>query len=236
MDSFDRAARTYNTHAWVQRDLAQWLAEWLPSARKGLALEVASGTGLFTQKLLPWAGRLIATDASPAMVRQGAAASPEAEWRVAAADDLPAVPADWIFSSSFLQWAQDPDQLLTHWRSRLAPGGRILAGCFVAPTLAELQEVLPDASPLCWRTASEWEDTILHAGLTLIRAEQQTRTYRFSSSLDLFRSLHGVGAAPSRKLAGAALRAVARRYDERFGSKDGVPSTWTLFRFEAGRQ
>src|SRR5690606_8031236 len=30
MKSFDRAASTYDRFAFIQRDLAQWLAEWLP--------------------------------------------------------------------------------------------------------------------------------------------------------------------------------------------------------------
>lgn len=233
MKSFDRAARSYESFGFIQRELAAWLAEWLPVQREGTAIEAGAGTGFFTKHLLPWNGRLLATDASAAMVARGAASEPGAEWLVAPANDLPDVPANWIFSSSFLQWAEEPNDLLRLWKSRLLPGGRILSGLFVAPTLGELASLLPGSTPLQWRTPETWEEMARGAGFTLARAEALERPFVFPSALQLLRTLHGIGATPVRRLPGTALRQAIGQYDAEFAHDGGVRSTWTFFRFEA---
>lgn len=234
MKSFEEAADRYDSFAFIQRKMAEWLADWLPPERKGTALEIAAGTGLFTRHLLPWSGELLATDASPGMVAQGTARFPRAQWSVAEARELPDVSVDWIFSSSFLQWADHPVTLLDHWKSRLGPKGRILAGFFVAPTLAELDRVLPGAAPLQWRSPEDWGEFISQAGLRLIRSEASERVFLFPSALELLRTLHGIGAAPARRSSAPVLRQALRDYDARFAEKNGVRSTWTFYKFEAG--
>ncbi|HXA14401.1 MAG TPA: methyltransferase domain-containing protein, partial [Opitutaceae bacterium] len=100
--SFDKAAPNYCEHARVQAALADWLAGWLPAERDGRALEIGAGPGVFTRRLLPWAGELTATDISPAMCAAGRAALPQVEWRVMAAEEPERGPWDWIFCSSML--------------------------------------------------------------------------------------------------------------------------------------
>lgn len=236
MKSFDQAARGYESFGFIQREMAQWLAEWLPARREGNAIEVAAGTGFFTEHLLPWQGSLLATDASAAMVARGCANLPQAQWSIANANHLPDLPADWIFSSSFLQWADDPVDLIRHWKCRIVPGGRVLAGLFAAPTLCELTELLPDSAPLKWRTSREWEGSVTAAGLRLIRSTTLHRTFTFPSARDLLRTLHGVGATPVRRCSGPALRKILKDYDARFTHPKGVRSTWTFHRFEAEKE
>lgn len=233
MTSFDQAAASYESFAFIQREMAEWLAEWLPPARTGTALEVGAGTGLFTHHLQPWNGHFLATDASPAMVAQGKARFPQVAWQTALAEALPPRAADWIFSASFLQWAEAPTRLLRHWKTRLTPEGHILAGLFAAPTLFELGEVLPETAPLQWRTPAEWDTLIQTAGLQIIRRESSQRTFTFPSLLQLLQTLHGIGAAPLRRTSPAALRRTIKEYDQRFSHPEGVRSTWTFHRFEA---
>lgn len=233
MKSFDRAARRYESFAHIQRAMAAWLAEWLPKDRTGTAVEVGAGTGIFTRHLTPWPGRLIATDASTEMMARGNRNCAEAEWRIATADRLPNVSADWIFSSSFLQWVGDSNKLFRHWKTRLEPKGRVLAGLFVAPTLRELYEVLPESAPLQWRTTTEWKTAVQTAGFRVVREEARERVFTFSASIDLLRNLHGIGAAPARRVATADLRQAMREYDVRFGTGEHVHSTWMFYKFEA---
>lgn len=232
MESFDRAAHRYNTFAFVQRDLAKWLAEWLPVPQVGAALEIAAGTGVFTQQLAQWRGELTATDASPAMVEEGSSTCPFADWKIARADALPGLSANWIFSASYLQWAENPQKILAHWRTRLAPGGRILAGLFISPTLRELYEVLGVGAPLTWRSESDWRQAAEKAGFVIVRTEAADRTYYAPSSLDLLRSLHGTGAAPFRRMNPADLRTRMREYENHCRDEQGVRSTWRFFRLE----
>lgn len=233
MESFDRKAHSYESAAFIQNDAAAWLAEWLPTDRCGFALEIAAGTGLFTRRIFPWNGPVLATDASAAMVAQGRHLVPAAQWQIATAAHPPRVSANWIFSSSFLQWVADPEAIFREWKSRLLPDGRILASLFIAPTLPELSSVAPQVTPLPWRTDSEWIRLFENAGFKVSRAEKQTRVYRFSGCLRLLQTLHRSGAAPGRQISGAQLRRIIREYDSRFGSGNEIPSTWTFFRIEA---
>lgn len=233
MKSFDRQAAAYDAAAFIQRDQAAWLAEWLPDVRAGIALEVAAGPGIFTRQLFPWNGEIIATDASPAMVQQGQIVCPKARWKVCDARQLPELSADWILSSSFLQWMSEPEPLLRHWRTRLAPEGRVLAGIFVHPTLSELTSLASEHTPLNWRSDSDWIDLFEKTGYRVLRAEAQETVYRFPTGLELLRFLHRIGAAPERKIPGTGLRRLARAYDERFSDGQTVPSTWTFLRLEA---
>ena len=175
--SFEKGASRYLAHAGVQEAMADWLAEWLPQPRRGRTLEVGAGPGVFTRRLLPWQGQLLVTDASAAMCRAGRKALPEAEWRTMLAEKPLPGPWDWIVSSSMLQWSEEPVEVFGSWRSRLAPGGRVLGGLFIAGSLPEWGEVAGKWSPLRWRAREEWRQALAEAGLALRRDEEQTRTF-----------------------------------------------------------
>jgi malonyl-CoA O-methyltransferase len=230
--SFDRAAATYGLHAEVQESMAAWLAEWLPARRIGRALEVGAGPGVFTRRILPWAGPLLATDASSAMCAAGRSALPAVKWRTMPAERPLPGPWDWIFSSSMLQWSEDPAAVFTAWRQRLAPGGRVLAGLFAAGSLEEWSALAGEA-PLCWRTPEEWRARLEGSGLRLLRERAERRVFYHLSAAALLRSLHGTGAAPRRRLPPARLRQLLREYEERHQSEAGVPAHWHFYRFEA---
>lgn len=234
--SFGRAAPLYRTHARVQAALAQWLAEWVPSTRAGRALECGAGTGLFTERLLPWDGRLVASDLSPRMCAEGREHLPDVPWTVAPAEQPPPGPWDWIFSSGMLQWINRPIEAFAAWRRALAPGGRVLAAWFVAGTLPEWHELAGEAAPIAWRTAAEWKGALRDAGLRLMREDLQTRIFHHPSARALLRSIHGVGAAPERRLPPSTLRRLLAEYDRRHPAPEGVHSTWAFYRLEAQKR
>jgi malonyl-CoA O-methyltransferase len=234
--SFGRAASNYREHARVQATLADWLAEWLPAKHDGRALEIGAGPGIFTRKLLPWAGALTATDISPAMCAAGRAELPQVDWRVMSAEAPEPGPWDWIFCSSMLQWAADPEKVFAAWRERLVPGGRLLAGLFVEGSLPEWRAVAGEDSPLAWRPAEEWCACLGRAGLRVVRSEAQPRIFEFPSARAFLRSVHGVGGAPQRRLPLGRLRRLLHDYETRFHAPGGVPATWMFCRLEAVRQ
>jgi len=235
--SFGRAAARYRQHARVQQAMADWLAEWLPpvSNRTGSALELGAGPGVFTEKLLPWSGPLLATDLSAEMCAEGARRLPQVAWQPAFAEAPPAGPWDWILTSSMLQWVTDPVPALSAWRRELSPGGRLLGGLFVSPTIPEWLTLASAAAPFEWRPAEEWNAALQSAGLTVSRCETKTFYFEFSSAVAFLRCLHAIGAAPARRIPPERLRSHLREYDARFGSPTGVRSSWTFFRFEATR-
>jgi len=233
--SFDKAARTYGDHALVQEGLAEWLAEWLPTERSGRALELGAGPGLFTRRLLPWNGSLIATDMSETMCREAKRALPEVDWRVMHAEAPEGDSHDWLFTSSMLQWLENPRAVFATWRQALRPGGRVLGGLFAEGSLPELRQLTRGWTPLTWRLPEEWAESLTLGGLRLVRAESQKRVFFHPSALDLLRSLHGVGAAPYHQFSAGRLRRLLRDYDANHGDARGVRSTWVFYRFEAER-
>lgn len=233
--SFDRAARSYRANAHVQEAMADWLAEWLPAAREGRALEIGAGPGVFTERLLPWRGSLVATDISPAMCAMGRVALPHVHWLTMAAEAPEDGPWDWIFCSSMLQWTPQPEDVLAAWRERLAVGGRVLAGMFVMGSLPELGELLDQPLPLAWRTADEWRECLTRGGLRVVRDAVDRRVFWHTSAIALLRSLHETGTAPERRVSPVRLRRLLKEYESRHGCSLGVHATWSFYRFEAAR-
>jgi len=226
--SFDRAAESYTAFAAPQAALASTLAAWVaPTERKGRALEFGAGPGLLTERLLPWAGSYCATDASAAMLARGRACCPSVAWKLCDARDPANVgPADWLFACGLLQWLPDPATTLRLWHSQLAPGGHLAVGIWLPGTLGELASLLPEASPVRWRSAHEWAALLSSAGFTLERSETWEHLSLHPSALDFLRAVHAMGLAPRRAVGPGRLRSALRTYDLRFAIPGGVRATW----------
>ena len=233
---FDRRATDYDTHAGLQREVAAWLAEWLPDKIDGPALELGAGTGLFTQHLTGRAAHLVATDSAPRMVRAGAGAWPAAAWSVADA----AAPPDlheyrWVFSSSLAQWLAEPVAALRAWHRVAAPGARLLGGWFIRGTLADFYSVCPEAAPFIWRDAEEWLAALRAAGWQPVRHETRTFRRRHRRAAALLREMHNTGTVVPRRFGVAQLRRALRCYDEKHRGPNGVATAFEFLRVEAVR-
>ena len=129
------------------------------------------------------------------MVERGRSAVPSARWQVGDAWSLDAAPVDRLYSASLLQWCPTPRKTLAHWRDSVKPGGRMLHGFYVAPTLWEWETLAGSSPGLKWRTADEWDAAFREAGWRVLRREVQQRSVRFDSALALLRFFHKTGAA-----------------------------------------
>lgn len=230
---FGHAAGTYAAHARVQEAAATWLAEWVPVARTGRALEAGAGPGIFTRHLLPWSGRLLVTDASRAMCDKGRITWPQIEWKPMPAQMPEPGPWDWIFTSSMLQWVNDPVEVFSAWRKTLASGGKIVGVLFADESLPELRMLMDGWSPVIWRTPAEWKRSMERAGLAVVKMDARRVGFKYDSAREFLRSLHGVGATPERRLSAGALCRLIKEYDRLHHSAGGVVATWTFCRFEA---
>jgi SAM-dependent methyltransferase len=245
---FDEHADSYTEHAVVQRAMAAWLAEWLEPAeslREVNALELGAGDGCFTGYLADRARCLTAIDEAPRMVERGRSAVPSARWQVGDAWSLDAAPVDRLYSASLLQWCRTPREVLAHWRGMVKPGGRMLHGFYVTPTLWEWETLAGSSPGLKWRTADEWDAAFREAGWRVLRREVQRRSVRFDSALALLKFFHETGAATTMRSGAGKLRRLLRDYDRRYpwkieGTADtarsvanGIVSTWAFYRIEA---
>lgn len=233
---FSDKADHYESHAFIQADLAAWTAQWLDrlDPLPGPALEIGAGTGLFTRHLVSWHPDIIATDASAAMVALGKENVPSATWDLQ--DAWTSRPGPWggIFSSSLLQWCPAPRQVFTNWCSQLAPGASMLHGFFLEGTLEELRRISPECLAVQFLHSGKWEASFKGAGFDLLDVEVCQVQYGFPSGIDLFRFLHGIGATLGpRRLTPSALRRVIEECDrQRSQSASGeVESQWVFGRF-----
>ena len=236
---FNSKAESYSRFAVVQHELAAWLSQWLEPADETRclhALELGAGGGLFTRTLTARFEHLTAIDVAPRMVEEGQSLLPEVDWRVGDAWHLQCEPVDRIFSSSLLQWCEEPRRVLQQWRSLARPGARMLHGTYVAPTLPEWESISEFQSPLVWHNQSQWEDYFQQAGWRVLRSEACLRIMEFGSARELLRFFHQTGAFVPRRAPIAKLRRMIVEYDQKFGlqnSRRGVSSSWTFFRIEA---
>lgn len=233
---FDRRAPQYDKHADVQREAADWLAEWLPDHLDPPALEVGAGTGLFTRHLVRRTDQLVASDLAPRMVETGRRTVPAAAWQVA---DAAAPPEDHryrsIFSCSLAQWLPDPLGAFRAWHRVAAPGAILVSGWFVRGTLAELQAVCPETSPFPWRDAAEWNDLLAAAGWQSRRHETRQFLRRYPDAITMLREIHNVGAIAPRRLGTGKLRRILQQYDRHHRVDSGVRATFAFQRVEAVR-
>lgn len=232
---FDRRAETYEAHAPVQREVAAWLAEWLPAEMPGAALELGAGTGLFTRHVAARSGELLASDVSPQMVRTGEKFLPVIDWATADAATPPAHrDFSWVLSCSLVQWLPDPESTLRAWRRVAAPGARFIGGWFVRGTLGELFSACPEAAPFVWRGANEWLHMLSSAGWRPVRHEETVSIRRAPGASGLLRELHNAGAVVPRRLGPGTLRSALRRYEAAHRNGDGeVAATFRFMRVEA---
>jgi malonyl-CoA O-methyltransferase len=238
MLEFSQKAGTYHANAVVQRDSADSLAEWLPAtATAGACLEFGAGTGLLTRHLLTCFSRVEASDIAPGMVAEGAQNLPAARWTLRDAFvPQPDPAATWacVASCSMLQWAPDPVAVIKNWIRLLLPGGRLLLGVYVSPSLTELAALLPPGRRFAWRGETVWLDALAAAGARVLRADSITRVYRYPSARVFLRCLHDTGVKiPGQPLTVGQMRRLLQDYDLTADPALGVASTWTSLRIEA---
>lgn len=145
--AFD-AARDYERHAHVQREIAARLAADIAELSLPVGpsvLELGCGTGFLTRHVvarLPDA-RLLATDIAPGMLercRTNLGGQPGVSFALLDADrDTPPEPGhyDLICSSLALQWSGDPAAAIRRMLGWLAPGGHLVFTSLLAGTFAE---------------------------------------------------------------------------------------------------
>lgn len=232
---FDSKARRYETMATVQRKLALWCSQWLESDLKGRSsLEFGSGPGTFTRHLVArGCSRLTASDISLRMVEEGRKRLPQVDFRVLDAWAPPRCRVERIYSTSLLQWAPDPSNVLSRWRQLLTSEGRMLICMFVAGSLREFLDQGSDLSALKWRTDEQWLQEVRDAGFSVARHDTWNETLYFPSAVSALRSVHDIGACAREPASVPVLKKSLARYERATRTRDGIPLSWRALRIEA---
>jgi malonyl-CoA O-methyltransferase len=219
MKNFDIAADTYDSFGIIQKWAAKQLGNFVSSTidnRRGNAIEFGAGTGLFTQYMLPWDENYLATDQSIQMVNLGKKKFPQVKWQVMDCRYpilLRPGGYDYIFCCSVLHWLDDPISVLKEWKKLLPHHAEVFIGLFIKGTLAELNDLAPEATPLPWQDKKHWMDCFCRAGFMIANNDSVEKKISYPDTLSLFRSLHKTGVAPCRLLSPGKLRRIIDHYD-----------------------
>ena len=143
---YDRGASVNMQWANERTALASALERFRPAGR---VLELACGTGIWTEKLFPFAAQLTAVDSSPEMLALNAARLKSARVRYVTADLFrwrPDGQFDTVFFSFWLSHVP-PERFDSFWRmvcDCLAPGGRVFfVDSLRNPTSTAIDNALP---------------------------------------------------------------------------------------------
>jgi SAM-dependent methyltransferase len=164
------------------------------------------------------------------MVEAGRVRLPHVEWKTEDAWQPNSRGVDWIFSSSLLQWAVDPVDVLSRWRQQLRPGGRLLSSMYVEGSLAEWEDLMPGFSSLPFLSEEDWRRAFREARFRIEREETTIHILMYPSAKDALKSIHAVGAVEGRRLSPSTLRRLLAEADTRYPNE--FPMTWRALRIE----
>ncbi len=235
-------ATQYQEAAKIQSQITHWCAEWLTNHintdqdnDKTNAIEYGAGTGLLTQYLTPLHGKqLIASDISPEMVRLGQQNVTGCQWREIDAwkPELDFTPS-YLYSSSLLQWTDNPKKTLQQWQYHAAPNARLLAAVFIKGSMSEWNQCLAEDKRFTWLETKDWLDALNQTGWQLIRHEEFNNTLYYPNALSAMHSWHDIGATNSGKsLSLSELRQSIKAYQNQFQTDAGIPCSWKALKFE----
>lgn len=234
---FDQQSPYYEQHARVQRALIAWGVSELGDYAHSRVLEFGAGTGLLTREWLRRGACVCATDLAEGMVREGQKNCPDAHWMQLDAWEPRAVqgaPFDLVASSALLQWAPDAQAVFARWKDLVKPEGELFALLFVEPSLPELREVCPEALPFQWLTTEHWLSACEGGGWSLQDSCQQKVSFVYPNTLELLRSLHGIGATEKNRLGVGRMRRLLKDYEARYAREQGtVRASWTFLKIRA---
>jgi trans-aconitate 2-methyltransferase len=126
-------AKTYDRVSDPQFEWGVEVLERLELSGDERVMDAGCGSGRVTAKLLDRLpnGTVLCVDASESMIEQAREAlGDRADYMVANLAELEVdEPVDVIFSTATFHWVMDHDQLFSHLRAALKPGGRLHAQC-----------------------------------------------------------------------------------------------------------
>ena len=243
---FERASRSYDDYAVLQRKVADEMLERLRDVTisPALVIDVGCGTGYCTRRLHGiWSkAKILGIDLAAGMVQQAKGQKgwfSKQSYCQADAAFLPLKEAavDVVFSNLMLQWC-DPTAVFAEFRRVLNKDGLLMFSSFGPDTLKELRQAWAaiDDRPhvIDFADMHDHGDALLQAGFREPVMDVDRFTLTYSDVLGLLRDLHGIGSRNimSGRRSGLMGRDALRRLDQayrQFADNEGrLPASYEV--------
>ncbi|WP_462324833.1 methyltransferase domain-containing protein [Desulfoplanes sp.] len=238
-NAFDRASRSYEKWALVQRDVALDCAGLVAERTYDNVLEIGSGAGFLTTHL---ASRInprvyLALDLAHGMAIKPVFSSLSHVFPlVGDGENPPLLPecVDLLVSSSSLQWYLEPERSIPDNMALLRPGGDFAIALFVEGTMRELGDVSRDtgfASVFPMRSAAYYERIMAGIGGISWESRTRTRMIHYESVKAFLRAHQGTGAGATPNMGRVGRRRYAdfcREYAARYKDGEGIRATYEV--------
>lgn len=197
--AFSSAEKTYAQHAFLQREVAQWLAKKLNcNDTRRVILDIGCGTGFVAQCSPLY--EFIGLDIASGLLKQ-CTAHPNIHNTVLA--DMHALPfannrIEGACANLALQWSNNPTRVLNEVLRVLKPNGHFI---FTVPLRHSLKEI-----KYCWQASNseppinplfsleQWGGWVAQSGLSVTSQMQKTLTHYYPNAREAFLSLKRTGA------------------------------------------
>ncbi|HEX7048157.1 MAG TPA: malonyl-ACP O-methyltransferase BioC [Gammaproteobacteria bacterium] len=244
--SFNRAARDYDTHAPLQREVRERLLEKLDlvTLQAKVVLDAGCGPGGALKPLakhFPKA-ELLALDIAPAMLAEARRQKPWFRKLKTLEGDLADMPladdsVDVVFSNLALQWVNEPDDAFAEFRRVLRGGGLLVFSTFGPDTLRELRDAWSVVDGYThvnrFLDLHDVGDALVRAGFTEVVMDVEHFTLTYDNARDLLRDLkiigaHNVNAGRARGLTGRKRFNAFEQAYEKFRVDGRLPATYEV--------
>lgn len=214
--AFERAAKTYDQAAMLQREVSQRLLERLDLVKLApeLILDVGSGTGVASRALAQRypAARVVGLDIAHAMLQVARQSDPWWKRKLPflsgnlpsyVGGDLERLPlptssVNLLCSNLALQWCNDLPAAFAEFRRVLAPGGLLMFTTFGPDTLRELRQAFAGLDGYThvnrFMDMHDIGDELAYAGFATPVVDMEYLTLTYADLSSLLRELKAIGA------------------------------------------
>jgi len=194
-NSFSNAAKTYDQHAQLQRDVCDQLLNQFKAFNVNQILDIGCGTGYGVKCLnQQFNSDIYAIDLAPKMIEFAQQAVPFANYQCADAESLPFENSqfDLIISSLALQWLENIENVMSEISRCLSENGQAWIATLGEKTLFELKQAWKEVDDQVhvnnFHNIHMWQEGVDKLGLKLEVVEKEV-ILEYSNVLELARDL-----------------------------------------------